>query len=783
MPRKKEEQKVVINYQPHKYQYGIHIDPHRYRVVCAGRRFGKAINLVESIATIDGWKTIGDIKEGDYVFSEKGKPVKVLALSPIYTDHTCYTVKFSDGSEVICDAGHLWTVKEKDNSKFVDLTTQEIKDSEKVFLVPGCINPHTKENIKSRQIIAVEPHETVPVRCLVVDNPTHLFLIGKSLIPTHNSILARQEIIRKALMWTPDQKIISGGIARTPRFWILSPTLKQGRQNHWNEMKKEIPLELIAKRQGKWRINESELETELINGVIISIKGSDNADGLRGAGLAGVVMDECAFVKPEIWTQIIQPMLIDTGGWALFISTPNGTQNWFHNIYDQGLENSKTYSLEWKSWHYTSYDNPTFDEDQLSDIDKQKKLLSEEEFKQEWMADFVTFKDLIYKDFDFEKHVIEPFDLDPGKYTFYRSIDFGFKHPTGCLWIAVDKEDKWYIFDEYRQAEVSSEQNAGVIKSLHPEFTYEATFGDPSAAQLIEDYDRLGIYITPASKMMKTSLTQWVNMGIGKVTEKLKLKPNKNGKMVPDLYIFNNCEHLIEELQGYRWKEQPDSTKAIAGQPVKIKDDLCLDGNSEILTTKGLIKIKNIKIGNYVETPFGFKRVVAHRLTNEKAKVLEVKFNNGEKIVGTLNHKIWKKNDFVRLDSLRYGDVIKICKLSQIQDSVPIIVKVLGAENLSEILKRERVWCVQNFLKLISIIKPKRVVTSVLEVCSVKQLKKEIPVYNISVEGGVYNCCGNIHSNCDPLRYAAISITEPFSKSGDNYNFPKEELFPQGMYI
>jgi hypothetical protein len=547
-------------------------------------------------------------------------------------------------------------------------------------------------------------------------------------------------------------------------------------------MKREIPLELIVKRQGKYRINESELEMELINGVIISIKGADNPDGLRGSGLCGVVMDECAFMKPEVWTQIIQPMLIDTNGWALFISTPKG-YNWFHTIYQQGIENSKTYSPEWKSWHYTSYDNPTFDEEQLLDIDKQKALLPHEEFEQEFMASFVTFKDLIYKDFDFNKHVIEPFDLDPGKYTFYRSIDFGFKHPTGCLWIAVDKEDKWYIFDEYRQAEVSSEQNAGVIKSLHPEFTYEATFGDPSAAQLIEDYDRLGIYITPASKMMKTSLTQWVNMGIGKVTEKLKLKPNKNGEMVPDLYVFNNCEHLIEELQGYRWKEQPDSTKAIAGQPVKIKDDLCLDGNSEILTTKGLIKIKNIKIGNYVETPFGFKRVVAHRLTNEKAKVLEVKFNNGEKIVGTLNHKIWKKNDFVRLDSLRYGDVIKICKLSQIQDSVPIIVKVLGAENLSEILKRERVWCVQNFLKLISIIKPKRVVTSVLEVCSVKQLKKEIPVYNISVEGGVYNCCGNIHSNCDPLRYAAISITEPFSKSGDNYNFPKEELFPQGMYI
>ena len=779
MTAKKEETKVVINYAPHEYQYEIHTDEHRYRVVCASRRFGK-------------------------------------------------------------------------------------------------------------------------------------------------SICSRQEVIRKALMWKQDKKIIAGGIARTPRFWIVSPTFKQGRQNHWNEIKQEIPLELIVKRQGKYRINESELEIELINGVIISIKGADNPDGLRGAGLAGVVMDECAFIKPEIWTQIIQPMLIDTNGWALFISTPNGLTNWFHTVYQQGIENSKTYLPDWKSWHFTYRDNPLFDESQLMEIEKQRNILSEEEFRQEYEADFVTFKDLIYKDFDFEVHVIEPFDFDTPGWTFYRAIDFGFKHPTACLFLAMNKEDNIYIFDEYCQAETSTEQNAGIIKSIHPELTYEATFGDPSAAQLIEDYEHLGIYITPASKSMKTSLTQWVNLGISKVTEKLKKKPDKDGNMVPDLYIFNTCEKLIEEIQGYRWKEQPDSTKAVAGQPVKIKDDLCLDENSKLLTNKGKVKIKDINVGDYVDTPFGFKKVVSHKLTNPKAEVVEVKFTNGEKIIGTPNHKIWKDNNFVRLDSLRYGDIIKVWELLQkngtdinigdiqiphtetigytgkgklkmesniyteifgnsimgkflmdfkfitktviqkiinwiilcwlqlkniltsikvglsgiiknilkksdlllksgtlqkkvkngiknmelnvgkiknqknifantvkkntiqenyqIQGSVPIIVKALGVEKLSSIWKRERVWCVQKFLKLISILKPKRVVESVLTVCSVKVRKKR-PVYNISVEGGVYNHCGTIHKNCDALRYGLISITEPFSKSVNNFEFPQEDLFPPGMYI
>lgn len=428
MKTKREETAVTINYAPHKYQYDIHMDEHRYRVVCAGRRFGK-------------------------------------------------------------------------------------------------------------------------------------------------SVLARQEIIRKALCWTPDKKVIDGGIARTPRFWIVSNTRVQGKENHWNELKAEIPRELIAMRSGKYRINESDLEIELVNGVIIELKGCENEDGLRGSGLAGVVMDECAFMKPEIWTKIIHPMLLDTHGWALFISTPKG-YNWFYDVYMMGVENSKNYDHEWASWHYTSYDNPTFGPEQIADLDKKKATLATEEFKQEYMADFVTFKDLIYKEFDFAIHVIEPFDLERGHYTYYRAIDFGYKHPTACVWVAVDKEDKWYVFDEFCQSETSTEHNTGVIKSIHPELKYEATYGDPSAAQLIEDYEKYGIYITPASKSMKTSLTQWVNLGISKVGEKIKLKPDRNGKMIPDLYIFNNCENLIEEMQKYRWKEQPDSTKAFAGQPIKLHDDL-----------------------------------------------------------------------------------------------------------------------------------------------------------------------------------------------------------------
>jgi Phage P22-like portal protein/LAGLIDADG-like domain len=40
---------------------------------------------------------------------------------------------------------------------------------------------------RRHRIVSIEPCESVPVRCLMVDTPTHLFLVGKSMIPTHNT--------------------------------------------------------------------------------------------------------------------------------------------------------------------------------------------------------------------------------------------------------------------------------------------------------------------------------------------------------------------------------------------------------------------------------------------------------------------------------------------------------------------------------------------------------------------------------------------------------------------
>ena len=53
---------------------------------------------------------------------------------------------------------------------------------------------------------------------------------------------------------------------------------------------------------------------------------------LRGRSLAGVVLDEAAFMESEVWFEVIRPALADKQGWALFISTPDGTASWFYDL-------------------------------------------------------------------------------------------------------------------------------------------------------------------------------------------------------------------------------------------------------------------------------------------------------------------------------------------------------------------------------------------------------------------------------------------------------------------
>lgn len=164
----------------------------------------------------------------------------------------------------------------------------------------------------------------------------------------------------------------------------IAPTLGMARTIMW-ELLHELGRDVIKSS------HSNNLEILLINGRRILVRGADNPDSLRGVSLTYVVLDECAFVKPDTWQKIIRASLADKKGRALFISTPAG-RNWFYDIYKLGLEETDE---EWKSWHYTTKDNETIDP---KEIEAAERTLSSFAFKQEFLSSFDNAGQELFKE-------------------------------------------------------------------------------------------------------------------------------------------------------------------------------------------------------------------------------------------------------------------------------------------------------------------------------------------------------------------------------------------------
>lgn len=173
----------------------------------------------------------------------------------------------------------------------------------------------------------------------------------------------------------------------------VAPTNGQARQIIWNVLM-ELGRDIISNSH----INNQDIT--LINGAVIYVRGADRPDTLRGVSLTYAVLDEVADIKPETWEQVVRASLSDKKGRAMFIGTPKG-RNWFYDLWKLGQDDA---DKDWKSWHFTTKDNPLIDPDE---IESAKKTLSSFAFKQEYMASFSNAGSDIFKE-DWIKKGVEP---------------------------------------------------------------------------------------------------------------------------------------------------------------------------------------------------------------------------------------------------------------------------------------------------------------------------------------------------------------------------------------
>ena len=178
----------------------------------------------------------------------------------------------------------------------------------------------------------------------------------------------------------------------------VAPTLGQARTIIW-DLLHELGRPVIKSS------HVNNLEITLINGRKILVRGADNPDSLRGVSLTYLVLDECAFIKEDVWQKILRAALSDRKGRALFISTPSG-RNWFYDVFKLGQQDTdeEGWDEEWKSWHFTTRDNETIDP---KEIENAEKTLSSFAFKQEYLSSFDNAGSDLFKE-DWLKYSDEP---------------------------------------------------------------------------------------------------------------------------------------------------------------------------------------------------------------------------------------------------------------------------------------------------------------------------------------------------------------------------------------
>ena len=178
--------------------------------------------------------------------------------------------------------------------------------------------------------------------------------------------------------------LVHGLQATKGKVFYVAPTQAQARDVIWNTLL-ELGKDVIASSH----INN--LELKLVNGITISLKGSDRPETMRGVSLNYVVLDEYADMKPEVWELIIRPALSDLKGGALFIGTPLGRNHFYELHRDAGMGLLEDYS----SFHFTSFDNPFIDPEEINTA---KKTMSSHGFRQEFMASFESRGSEVFKE-------------------------------------------------------------------------------------------------------------------------------------------------------------------------------------------------------------------------------------------------------------------------------------------------------------------------------------------------------------------------------------------------
>jgi PBSX family phage terminase large subunit len=325
------------------------------------------------------------------------------------------------------------------------------------------------------------------------------------------------------------------------RVIYIAPTLEDARRLLWDRLKRRFNNPVTKSNDTRLELT---IPTQDGGRSTIFLGSWEKVDNYRGDEFDLEIFDEVQDYRNfwSGWLEAMRPTLTPRQGSALFMGTPKG----FNHFYD--LFNKDAKDKDFKSFHFTSYDNPHIPPAEI------ESARSQANFEQEYLAKFTKAEGLVYKEFSRDRHLYD--ELPQYEFEYVGAVDFGYTNPAAVLHVYYRAEGFW-IDDEWYKRQRTDRQIAEYVAANK----FKEVFPDPENAGGIEELRTAGCNVREVIKG-KNSVVR----GIQKIRELLL-----QGK----LHINRRCLNLIHEFESYAY-DDANEDKNQDENPLK-KNDHALD--------------------------------------------------------------------------------------------------------------------------------------------------------------------------------------------------------------
>lgn len=356
--------------------------------------------------------------------------------------------------------------------------TVSFSTKERVFNLPRKVeNIDLKKSNRKQEsrhyIHKIEKVNSVPVACIQVDSEDHLFLCGKTFIPTHNSTTCVSYLLHYAVFNDNVNIAILANKASTARDLLGRLQLAYENLPKWMQ-------------QGIISWNKGSLELE--NGSKIS-SNSTSSSAVRGGSYNVIFLDEFAFIPNHIaddfFASVYPTISSGQSTKVIIVSTPRG-MNHFYRMWHDSEKGKNEYVPTDVHWSEVPGRDENWKAQTIANT-------SEQQFKVEFECEFLgsvntlinssILKNLVYDDPIKRNKGLDVYEKPKEDHNYLMTVDVA--RGIGNDYSA------FIVFDitEFPYRQVAKYKNNEIKPMLFPSIIYEVAKGYNDAWLLIEVND------------------------------------------------------------------------------------------------------------------------------------------------------------------------------------------------------------------------------------------------------------------------------------------------------